>query len=78
MVMKDGKKKVQESEGYGRGSGRKTSMSASPRRWWVEGKGSVDRLKAGSKKQAAGRGSGRTTKASRRRAASSPIDFGNR
>jgi hypothetical protein len=70
---------VYSSEGSGRGSGRKTTMTASPRWWYIEGRGNVTRLKAGSKKQAKGRGSGRTTRASRRRAATPPaIDLGGR
>ena len=44
------KRSAYSSHGSGRGSGRKTTMSASPRWWYIEDRGIVTRLKAGSKK----------------------------
>lgn len=69
---KEPRRRVPESAGSGRGSGRTTYRTQTRRRYWTGDK-LVDQLHGRSKAQKKGRGSGRTTRASRRRA----IELGN-
>jgi len=69
---KPARRTVPSSAGYGRGSGKTTYRTQKRPRYWT-GETVVDQLHPRSKAQKKGRGSGRTTRTSRRRA----IDLGN-